>query len=99
MVQKPRLLIPRLDPRDPAFVVDVPDGDRIGGIVDPTFAVDAVGLRQDVFGELLGLRIEAEVAAGVQLAAAPQMRQGSRRQAAARAPTTPAPTRAMIAAA
>src|SRR6185312_9403642 len=44
-------------------------GDRIGGIVDPAFAVDAVGLRQHIFGEPLSLGIEAEVAAGVHLAA------------------------------
>src|SRR5262249_16368026 len=44
-----------LDANDPAVVIDVPDSHWIGGIVDPTFAVEPVRLRQHIFGETLGL--------------------------------------------
>src|SRR6266404_3040755 len=58
-----RPLIHRLDAHQPALVVPIPDRHRIGRIVDPGFAVDAVGLRQHVFGEAHRLRIKAQVAA------------------------------------
>src|SRR5215813_11714891 len=58
-------LLQRLDAYDPALVVDVPDRHRIGGVVDPGLAVDAVGLGQHVFRPLLELRVEAQIAAGM----------------------------------
>src|SRR5262249_52346933 len=62
------VLLQRLNAHDPTLVVHVPHGYRIGGIVDPGFPVDAVGLGQHVFGPLPGFRIETSVAAGVHLA-------------------------------
>src|SRR5882724_3498848 len=50
------VLLQRLDAHDPALVVDVPDRHGIGGVVDPGFAVNAVGLGQHIFRPLLGLR-------------------------------------------
>src|SRR5262249_32156297 len=61
-------LFQRLDAYDPAVMIDVPDRHRVGGIVDPAFAVEAVGLRQHVFDPVFGLRVVAHVAAGMHLA-------------------------------
>src|SRR5207244_9430195 len=61
-------LVQGLDANQPAVVVHVPDRDRIGRIVDPSLAIDAVGLRQHVFGEQFGLLVEAQIAAAVHLA-------------------------------
>src|SRR2546430_4801970 len=61
-------LIKRLDVREPSLVIDVPGGDRIGRIVDPGFAVHGVGLGQYIGDELLGLRIETQIMAAIELA-------------------------------
>src|SRR5215471_10284275 len=58
-------LFQRLDAGDPAIMIDVPNRYRIGGVVDPGFAVEAIRFRQNVFGPLLRLRIEARIAAAV----------------------------------
>src|ERR1700726_3394120 len=60
--------IQRLDMDQPAVVVDEPDRDRAGGIVDPGLAVHGEGLGQGIGGELLGLRIEAQIVPAVELA-------------------------------
>src|SRR3954453_15404810 len=57
-----------LDVDEPAVVVDIPDGDRVGGIIDPGFAIHAERFRQCISGELLGLRIEAQIVSAVKLA-------------------------------
>src|SRR4030081_1800900 len=63
-----RRLLQRLHADDIAVMVDIPNRDRIGGIVDPRPAIMRVGLRQHVFGPPVLLGIEAHHPAAVQLA-------------------------------
>src|SRR5437870_3655424 len=57
--------VERLNSCDPAVVVGVPDSHRRGGIVDPAFAIEAIGLRQHIFDPLTGFRIESRITAAM----------------------------------
>src|SRR5438045_1938127 len=62
------ILVQRLNAYDPTLVVHVPDRHGIGGIINPSFAVDTVGFWQHVFRPLLGFWVEASIAPGVHFA-------------------------------
>src|SRR5262249_17843302 len=61
-------LFQRLNANHDAVVVDVPDRDRIGRVVDPCAPVVRDRLGQDVFGPAIGLGIETHDAARIHLA-------------------------------
>src|SRR3954470_12878592 len=53
-----RISVQRLNAYDPTLVVHVPDRHGIGGIINPCFAVDTIGLGKHVFRPLLGFWVE-----------------------------------------
>src|SRR5438105_2929991 len=57
-----------LDANHDSVVIDVPDADWIGGIVDPGASIVRDGFRQDVLGPPVRLRVEAHDASGIHLA-------------------------------
>src|SRR5262249_46991291 len=61
-------LFQRLNANHDAVVVDVPDRDRIGRVVDPCAPVVRDRLGQDIFGPAIGLGIEADDTARIHLA-------------------------------
>jgi len=63
----PFALFQWLNAHHPAVMVGVPDRHRIGRVVDPGLPVVTIRLRQHVLRPMLGFRIEAKVAAGMQL--------------------------------
>src|SRR6266545_5463009 len=63
-----RDLLQRLDTNHDAVVVDVPDGDWIGRVVDPGAPVVRDRLGQDILCPAIGLGIETHDAARIHLA-------------------------------